>query len=327
MNAVNVVACPAVDAMSHQPVSSTLMQKLGRVDHGALLVNAQQQVTVLARMGEVTTALGRSVSKLESLWKLSTASAGAATSIGQIRGCFGDLVGQGKGLAGQVQAAGSLLQNALRILEFVKAANKAVAALMCTPWSMPAAKALATATAATTIGWLGMVAQMAMSIGQAISAVQQATQATDGTTAALGNVLGGGAGTTVPPFTPPTFPTQPAGSTYPAYHSYPTVSSYPAASQPQYPVQPAAQYPTAQTGLPTVYDGWIPRGGTQATTGTTGTGGNAGSGLTIDITDSNRDGKYEVKVNVPESQLDEEISVDVKVGDQDFNIDVGGKKR
>jgi hypothetical protein len=229
-----MVTCAAVDACSGVPVTSTLIKHFGGVDPQAALVNAQSQVTVLARMGEVGTALGRSASKLESLWTLGEAGAGAAGAFGQIRGCFGDLVGQGTDLAKQIQAAGKLLQSALRILEIVKAANKAVAALMATPWSMPAAKALAIATAAQTMSWIGMVAQAATTIGQVLSAVQQAVQTTRSATAAIGSALDGGSGSgTVPPTTtPPAFPNQTPAST------------------PQ------------RTAFPTVYQsGWIPRDG------------------------------------------------------------------
>jgi hypothetical protein len=326
MGAVDMVACPAVDACSNQPVSSTLMRKLGGIDCGSILVNAEQQASVLARAGELSTALGRSMSKLEALWKLSNASTNATGAFGQIQGCFGDLTGQGTSLARQIQSAGTLLQNALRILEYVKMANKAVAALMCTPWSMPAARALATVTAATTMSWLAMVAQMAVTIGQAISAVQQATQSTGGTTAALGSALGGLDGMRMPATTPPTFPTDQSRSIYPTVPPYPTTPSYPSypsvPSAPSYPTTLPAAAPPGPTGIPTVYEsGWIPRGATPATSSP------GGGGLTIDIADSNNDGKYEVRVNVPESQLDRDlkIHVDAKVGDQvvkgDFDID------
>jgi hypothetical protein len=325
MSAVGMVACPAVDACSNQPVSSTLMRKLGGIDCGSILTNAEQQVSVLARAGEVSTALGRSMSKLEALWKLSNASTNAAGAFGQIQGCFGDLTGQGTSLAKQIQSAGSMLQNALRILEYVKMANKAVAALMCTPWSMPAARALASVTAATTTSWLAMVAQMAVTIGQAISTVQQATQSTGSTTASLGTALGGPDGTRLPATTPPTFPTDQSRSIYPTVPPYQAVPPY--QTSPSYPTTlPAAAQP-GQAGIPTVYEsGWIPRGAGPATAGTGGQSG-GGNGLTIDITDSNNDGKYEVRVNVPESQLDRDlkIHVDAKVGDQvvkgDFDID------
>jgi hypothetical protein len=136
------------------------------------------------------------------------------------------------------------------------------------------------------------------------------------------------------PTTPATpVPTTPATPSYPAYPSYPTVTS----SQPV-PTAPvstgsgntAGLYPTGagytpQTGMPTVYQsGWIPQVGSQGTPA----GGGTGGGLTIDITDADRDGKYEVKLNVPESQLNKDlkISVDAKVGDQEvkgtFDIDV-----
>jgi hypothetical protein len=195
----------------------------------------------------------------------------------------------------------------------VKAANKAVAALMSTPWSMPAAKALATATAAQTISWIGMVAQAATTIGQVLSGVQQATHKTDTTMATLGQVLGAGTGTPPSAATPPTFPPP---------TQQPTVSANPSVQAPG--VTPPMGYSPMpgnppQRGLPTVYEsGWIPRGASPGT----------GNGLTIDVTDSDHDGRYEVRLNVPESQLTKDLKINVaaKVGDQEikgnFEIDV-----
>jgi hypothetical protein len=341
------VSCFALDAGAPPPTSLLLNQQLRGCDFGAVLQNAQEQVTVMARAGEVGKALQQSTTKLQSLWKLGSASAGAMGAFDQLHGGLGDLVKQGGDLAKQIQAAGKILQSVLQILKFTQAANAAVAALLPNPFTHAAGRALAAVSKAQIVVQLGTIAQMAASIGTVMSAIQQATHKTNSTTAELGSVLNAGTGTgAMPPAATPTFPThQPAVMPpNPAYPTYPTVTAsqpapgiqvpavMPPRLYPQYPSTPGypstSGYPS-QTGMPTVYQsGWVPQGGAQGRTGTGGQAGGAAGGLTIDITDSDHDGRYEVKVNVPESQLNKDIKIDIdaKVGDQvvkgSFDIDV-----
>jgi hypothetical protein len=100
-----------------------------------MLTNSQSQTMTLARMGEVGKALGKSCPNWSHVWKLGSAGASAAGAINQIKGCLGDIVGQGTSLAKQIQAVAKLLQTAVKIIDIVKAANAAVAALMSNPWT------------------------------------------------------------------------------------------------------------------------------------------------------------------------------------------------
>jgi uncharacterized protein YukE len=322
------ITCVALDMGAPPPTSALLNQQLRGLDFGAVLQNAQEQVTVMARVGEVGKAFEKSTTKLQSLWSLGSAGANAKGAFDQLHGSMGDLVKQGGDLAKQVQAAGKLLQSVLQILKFTQAANAAVAALLPNPFTHAAGRALAAVSKAQVVVQLGMIAQMAGSIGQVMSVIQQATHKTNSTTAELGNILNGGTGTTPPVGTPPTLPSQQTGGA--VYPTYPTVGT----QQPVPAVQtPSVYQPTSgnlsQTGMPTVFQsGWIPTGAAQGSSGTGAQSGSAASGITVDITDADHDGKYEVKLNVPESQLnkDTKITFDAKVGDQEikgtFDIDV-----
>jgi hypothetical protein len=225
MSAVTLVACFAIDACSNTPVTSILCKQFSNVNPSAIQSNSHAQSATLSRIGEVGNSLGKSVSKLEQVWKVGAAANSAVNSINQIKGCLGEIVGQGTSLANKIQAVGKLLQTAIKIIDIVKAANAAVAALMSNPWTHAAARVLASATAIKTIAWIAMVAQQAMALGNALSAVQHATHKTDSTTKAIGSALGDG-GSAPPPFLPST---NPAGT--PPFNP----SANPAATPPFYP--------------------------------------------------------------------------------------------
>jgi uncharacterized protein YukE len=322
------VSCFALDAGAPPPTSAVLNQQLQGCDFGAVLRNAQDQITVMARVGEVGKAFEQSTTKLQQLWKLGAAGASAKGAFDQLQGGLGDLVKQGGDLAKQIQAAGKVLQSVLQLLKFVQGANAAVAALLPNPFTHAAGRALAAVSKAQIVVQLAMIAQMAASIGQLMSAIQQATQKTNSTTAQVGDALNGGGGAGAMP--PASAIQQPAYPTYPTVTAPEPARAMPAVMPPGYPQYPSAPSYPPQNGMPTVYEsGWIPQGGEQAATAGAGrSAGGAGGGLTVDITDSDHDGKYEVKVNVPESLLDKDvkITVDAKVGDQEvkgsFDIDV-----
>lgn len=315
MSAVGLVACTAIDACSGVPVTSTLAQQFGGVNPGAMLTNSHSQVMTLTRMGEVGTALGKSVSKLESVWQLGSAGAGAVGAVGQIKGCLGEIVGQGTSLAKQIQAVGKLLQTAIKIIDIVKAANKAVAALMSNPWTHVAARVLASATAIKTLSWIAMVAQTATSIGQALGAVQQATHKTDSTTKAIGTALeSGSAGTSATaPVTPPFVPA-PVGAANP-----PLVPASPGGTGSMYPSYPTAGGTGQGSGTPTVFEsGWVPARPPAPSP----------TNITVSVGDFDGDGRNEIRVDVPQGKLNEDLKINVKakVGNEEvsgtFDIDV-----
>ena len=104
---------------------------------------------------------------------------------------------------------------------------------------------------------------------------------------------------------------------YPAAAANPVAPAYPGTA-----AYPTAAPPATQAGLPTVYDsGWLPKD-----PGTAAAAPAAGDHLTISITE-NSDGKYDLKVDVPDSELgkDLKINVDANVGGQEVkgNFDVG----
>jgi len=331
MSAVGSIQCGAIAAL--QPGFPAMMSKIVSCDPGAVQQNANAQITVMARAGEVGKQLEGSMKKLETLWKAGAAAADAVAAFGQLRSSFGDLVGQGADLGQRIQAIGRILQTTIKIAQFVKAANAAVAALMSNPFSMSAARALATATTAQTAGWLGMLAQTIMTVGTVISAIQQAIQQTEGKTAAIGKALD--PGMVLPtPTTPPMFPGQPApGQPQPIQPlpiqpqpvPYPSYGSYPAVPTPMptpLPTPLPAPLPAPGTqapvnnGVPNVYNsGWIPRG-------TPGSGsGGSGERITISLEDPDGDGKYNVKVDA-EGDLDRDLKIGGKIGDQEFNVNI-----
>jgi hypothetical protein len=360
MAEVELIACVAVDVCSGQQITVLLAQQLGRSDPQAISQVAQQQRTVLGQLGDLQKSLADSTKKLQAVWSVGSATAGMASTMGQLSGAYAELVNHGSSLAQQLEAAAKLLQDAQRIMQLVKAANASCAALMSNPWTMGAAKALGSVTAVQVTAWIAVVAQAVMAIGQVLTLIQRSTQTTNNTTTAIGQALT----TTTTPTTPATttpLPTMPVATMpvatmpptptpvpatatgYPTYPTYPTVvnpqTGYPAAPTnpvaPGYPTAPAyptAATPAAQAGLPTVYDsGWLPKdpgtagaaapadASSTAAGGATAGAGTTGDHLTISITE-NSDGKYDLKVDVPDSELgkDLKINVDANVGGQEI---------
>ncbi|GIH21035.1 hypothetical protein [Rugosimonospora africana] len=344
MAPTEVIVCVAVDVCSGRQISVLLAQQIGGCDPQAIAQIAQQQSQILGQLDNVQKSLSDSTKKLQAVWTLGTSTASMASTLGQLDGCFGALISQGTSAAQQIQAAATLLQDVTRIVQFVKAANAACAALMCNPFTAGAARALGTATAVQVTAWMSVVAQVLSAIGQVLSAVQQSTQSTNGTTTTVAELLAPAATTTTTPTT--TTPTTTTTATYPSYPTYPTyptvtanpATTYPAASGTTA-ADPMASGPLAaptyaqQTAVPTVYSSGLvaqnPGGAAGSGTAAGGTvAGSAGTGdhLTINITE-NSDGKYNLTVDVPDDQLDKDlkINVDANVGGQgikgNINID------
>lgn len=320
---------------------------LAKMDNecGEIVQNAQQQIVVVNKMVKVTKAIEDTLKKLEPLWSAGTAAASMAGAYQQICGSLNDLNGQGEDLGKQIQAIGKLLETVNRIVTFVKGANAMCAALMSNPFSMSAAKACANATQVSTGTFLSSLTQFVNAVGQLVSAIQQSTQGTSNTVGQIGAQVGCDMNGMVPQQSYP-YPAQ----TPPFVGQQPTIQPYPLPGQPQYPGAttpffpdpaagqmqagypsypsspasplPASSIPTpsfpAQNGIPNVYDslGWREAGSSTAGAAAAGTG----EGLTIEITDSDGDGKHEVKVHVPEDQLDSNVTVtvDAKVGNEEI---------
>ncbi|HEY8473782.1 MAG TPA: hypothetical protein VIL37_14265 [Natronosporangium sp.] len=327
---IGTIQCGAIAAL--QPGFPTLMSKIVSCDPAAVQQNADAQITVVARAGEVGKQLEGSMKQLETLWKAGAAVAGAVSAFNQLRSAFDDLVGQGTQLGERIQAIGRILQNTIRIVQFVKAANAAVAALMSNPFSMSAARALAGATTVQTASWLGMLAQAIMTIGTVISAIQQAVQQTESTTAEVGKALDPGMASPIPAAPPatgqpalPQLPIQPLPvgdpiplprhpAPYPSYGSYPPAAPPPGTPSTPPPVPQPMPLPAPLgpvTGVPNVYNsGWIPRNA-----------GGSGDRITISLEDLDGDGKYNVKVDA-EGDLDRDLKIGGRIGDQEFNVDI-----
>src|SRR5215468_5707450 len=189
MAEVEVVACVAVDVCSGQSITALLVRQFGRCDPSAISQAAQQQRSVLGQLSDVQKSLSDSTKKLQAAWSLGAATASMAATMGQLSSAYGDLVNHGGSLAQQLEAAAKLLQDALRIMQLVKSANAACAALMSNPWTMGAAKALGSATAVQVTAWIAVVAQAVMAIGQVLQLLQESTQTTNNTTTAIGQTL------------------------------------------------------------------------------------------------------------------------------------------
>jgi hypothetical protein len=329
MSGVGTIVCFAI--AFYQPGTIPALSKVASADPQAVEANGQAQAQVAAQANEVAKALEESQKKLEGSWKEAGKAAGQAyNKFKELRTNYQAMLNQTQELGKRVESAGKTLRSVIQFLDFVKAANAAVMAAMSNPFSQWLAKVLASTTYMKIVAFLGKLASVLSAIGQGISAIEALTKATEQKTAEAEKALTPTA--PAPPVAAPVTPGAPAAPgtpvggqpiyqpqpyPYPSYGSYPPVP--PQQPMPQPMPQPApAPAPAGQAGngngIPNVYNsGWIPRspGGT----------GGSGERITISLEDPDGDGKYNVKVDA-EGDLDKDLKIGGKIGDQEFNVNI-----